>query len=250
MVWICPVCSTCNEEANTQCIVCDEAKPTSVSTGTPDEQRLDKFKEIQEIYRKQLAQADEQRRENDYNLGKVFLVLNNEEKAAEYLTMAADAGHAQAAYELALLYYSAKSLRFDPDKVFYYFSLANELGCEQAQCYLGTCYYYGHGTEVNYKKAVELYRTVADRGDPAGCYSLGYCYYLGHGVTQNYEYALFLFADAAQKKNANAAYMMGYCYEFGTGVSVDRSVAILWYQNAASLGSTHAKDALSRLGAK
>jgi hypothetical protein len=64
--------------------------------------------------------------------------------------------------------------------------LAADQGHAEAQYNLGVMYYKGQGVPQDYAEAVKWYRLAADQGYAEAQYNLGVMYGKGQGVPQNY----------------------------------------------------------------
>ena len=95
-----------------------------------------------------------------------------------YLKQLAKGGDLDSMYNLGHLYYVDK----DYQKALEWFKLAAEQGDTKAQDGLGHLYYNGWGVKKDYQKALEWYKLAAEQGDEYAQYYLGLMYVNGEGV--------------------------------------------------------------------
>ncbi|HUR45046.1 MAG TPA: tetratricopeptide repeat protein [Candidatus Saccharimonadales bacterium] len=107
------------------------------------------------------------------------------EKAAKWLRMAADQGHAGAQIALAELYEAGRGVAKDYAAAMELYQKAANNGSAEAQYNLADMYEFGRGTEKNQKKAAEWFTKSAERGMGLAQFNLGQRYHLGIGVTQD-----------------------------------------------------------------
>ena len=166
------------------------------------------------------------------------------ELSLEELTEMADAGDANALFELGMRFYEGDGVEQSQENAFLLWKKAATQGLALAQCNLGACYGNGYGVKQSYKKAAEWYKKAAEQGDPDAQLNLGIYYYNGNGVRQSYEKAVQLYKKAAEQGNASAQFCLGVCYEFGEGVEQSYEKAAEWYEKAAEQGDPDAKRSL------
>jgi TPR repeat protein len=116
-------------------------------------------------------------------------------------------------YNLGVFYENGDGVPQDDKKAVEWYTKAADAGHDDAQNSLGVCYEFGKGVTQDYKKAVEWYTKAADTGHSGAQYSLGYCYDIGQGVTQDCKKAVELYTKAAKSGNTQAQYTLGLFYE-------------------------------------
>ena len=109
-------------------------------------------------------------------------------------------------------------------------------GHADAQFNLGVMYYNGKGVPQDYKTAVKWYTLAAEQGDADAQFNLGLMYYNGLGVPQDYKTALNWYTLAAEQGVADAQYNLGWMYYKGQGVPQDYVYAHMWRNVVASNG--------------
>lgn len=122
-----------------------------------------------------------------------------------------------------------------------------EAGNADAQFDLGTAYYNGDTGNVDYDQARRWWEKAAARGDKIAQYNLGTLYDEGRGVSQNHRIAAQWYRDAAQQGYAYAQYNLGNLYRDGKGVPQNAYIARDWQEKAAAQGDRDAMYALGSL---
>ncbi len=120
-----------------------------------------------------------------------------------------------------------------------------EAGNADAQFDLGTAYYNGDTGNVDYDQARRWWEKAAARGDKIAQYNLGTLYDEGRGVSQSHRIAAQWYRDAAQQGYAYAQYNLGNLYRDGKGVPQNAYIARNWQEKAAAQGD---RDAMYVLG--
>lgn len=156
-----------------------------------------------------------------------------------YLT-AAEAGNAEAMFNLGWMYTNGQGVSRDDVKAVEWYQKAADLGNVDAMVNLGLMYLFGQGVSPNDAKAAEWFQKAADLGDSVAMSNLGQMYFDGRGVPQNDAKAAELFQKSADLGYAGAMSNLGVMYANGIGVPKDRAKAVEWYQKAADLGEVTA----------
>ena len=120
MSWVCPMCSTSNEDSSTNCMVCDAHKPDKT-----------------EVEERSLLPEDE------YKIGLLSFQADDYTGAFNSFTYAADAEYPPAENELGRCYYLGKGTEKNISSAFYWFSKAAGHDDPAGLYNLGCCYYYG-----------------------------------------------------------------------------------------------------------
>jgi TPR repeat protein len=119
----------------------------------------------------------------------------------------ADAGEAEAQYQLASMYWEGKVVDRDPNESLKWYQRAAEHGHREAQVRLAELYERGEGISQNYERASQWYKKATEEGDIKSEIRLAQLYLKGQGVPQNYAEARKLLEQAAAKKNAEGQYL-------------------------------------------
>lgn len=131
---------------------------------------------------------------------------------------------------------------------------AAEEGHREAAYNLAICYHYGYGVEKDLKTAYQLYLRSALQGYGKGLNLVGDFYAEGLGVRQSWREAIKWYLDAAASDDPTAAgyaeWKLAGILERGNGVEQDLPGAIEWYEKALSHGESRARADLERLGGK
>lgn len=99
-------------------------------------------------------------------------------------------------------------------------------GDAQAQYELGYAYYFGaNGCDKDYAKAFKWYTAAARQGHAKAQFGLGGCYSLGRGVDKDNEQQVYWYKKAAEQGLAEAQTALGECYMYGDGVPLDKKEA-------------------------
>lgn len=122
-------------------------------------------------------------------------------RTLEQTVLAAQAGDADAQYELAEIYRFGKGVEVDIQSSLSWLKLAANQGLADAQYNLGVMYSQGEGGPKNHLQALNCYRLAASQGHALAQYNLGCMYKSGQAVAQDRIAALALFL--LSKKNGN-----------------------------------------------
>jgi TPR repeat protein len=161
----------------------------------------------------------------------------------------ADAGDANAQFNLAILYERGLGVRRDLSEAFTLCHLAAAQGLAAAEVELGRMYARGWGTAQRFGEALQWFEKAADQGDPNGQENLGWLYDQGYGVARDYKIAAKYYRLAAEHGNAEGQYALGELYLFGNGVAKDPIEAYCLFLRA-ELEEKKAADELARLNQK
>jgi TPR repeat protein len=159
----------------------------------------------------------------------------------------ANQGHADAQYNLGLMYYRGEGVPQDYVEAVRWCRLAADQGHAFAQSHLGTMYYKGHGVPQNYVEAAKWYRLADDQGDAFGQHNLGVMYHRGEGLPQNYAEAAKWYRLAADQGHADAQFNLGIMFYKGGGVPQNCVEAAKWCRLAADQGDASAQSNLAVL---
>jgi TPR repeat protein len=168
--------------------------------------------------------------------------------AAEAFGQAADAGHAEAAYEMGLLLkIGRKPIAQDLPRSQRLFLQAAEQGNIPAQYQVAQMFAQGVGVAPNCTQAIGWAHKAAEAGLPAAALLLGELNMADCEGSKNPQEAARWFRVAADKGLANAQFSLGVLYMTGEGVPKDLNQARKWLTAAASKGNTSARFYLGRL---
>ena len=122
-------------------------------------------------------------------------------------------------------------------------SRAAQAGQAQAQYDLALRYEQGAGAAPNPALALQWTRRAALQGHAAAQNNLGALYF----ERGNFRQALHWYQRAALKGHADAQFNLALLYELGRGVPPNPEKAIYWYKLAAAHGHWNAQYNLARL---
>lgn len=111
-------------------------------------------------------------------------------------TDAANAGNAEAMFELYCLYAKGEGVTADDAAAQQWLERAAEAGHGRALYNVGAAYASGRGVERDPAKAVEYYERAAAQDNPRAAAMLGYMFLVGDGIDANVERAREWFDDA------------------------------------------------------
>ncbi|TNH89340.1 hypothetical protein CF138_04580 [Aeromonas hydrophila] len=145
----------------------------------------------------------------------------------------AEAGDADAQFNLGLSYRYGKSIEQDYNKALTWYLKAAEQGHADAQNSLGTMYENGYGVEKNDCEAANWYRKSAEKNNASAQANLGSLYKHGRCVKQSDDEAIYWFRKAAANGSPRGQYNLGLMYRHARGVEQNYVEAVNWYRKAA-----------------
>ena len=122
-----------------------------------------------------------------------------------------------------------------------------ERGHAEAQYNLGLMYDNGRGVSEDDVQAVRWYRMAADQGVALAQHNVGAMYAHGQGIPQDDVEAVRWFTEAADQGLPEAQAALGAMYAAGRGAPQDDVRAVHWYRMAADQGLPEAQAALGLL---
>ena len=169
-------------------------------------------------------------------------------EAVTWLRLAAEQGHAEAQFNLGLMYVRGEGVPQNFAEAVTWFRRAAKQGHAEAQFYLGLMYVRGEGVPEDWAEAVNWVRLAAKQGHAEAQNNLGDMYYYGQGVPWAYAEAAKWYRLAAKQGDAEAQFNLGGMYHNGEGVPRDYVQAHMWYNLAGSAGYADAvklRDAIA-----
>ena len=177
-----------------------------------------------------------------YNVGNHYAmgigVERDYREALRWYTKSADAGFPSAMTAIGSMYEQGYGVEKDGREALTWYQKAADAGDATAMNNIGILYADGKLVEQDIPAATEWLRKAADNGSSAGARNLGLIYYLGYGVEQDYTQALTWFRKAADAGDAAAMHGIGDMYEFGQGIEADAAKADEWHMRALEAGYT------------
>ena len=117
---------------------------------------------------------------------------------SDNLLQNAEAGDAQAQYQIGINYLYGTDVPKDTTKAAEWFAKASEQGFLPAKREYAILLASGDGVEPDMEKAVEYLSLAADKLDPSALYHLGLMYEIGTGVPKDLQKAVRMLAYAAE----------------------------------------------------
>ena len=158
------------------------------------------------------------------------------ERAAPWVTAAANAGLPDAQMRLGRMYLSGEGVAKDEAAGFAWFARAAETGSAEAHNMLGRCYEGGWGVAQSHVRAARHYAIAAEAGDAWAQYNLGHLTLDGLGVARDFARAFQLYSAASAQNHVRAMNLVARCHEQGWGVARDPILARAWYRKSAESG--------------
>ncbi len=157
-------------------------------------------------------------------------------------------GVPEAQHDLAAIYTAGHAgVKQDFKRALFWFEQSANAGVANAAYNLGVLYHQGLGTKPDLAKAISWYTRAADLGHPEGQYNLGIAYIEGVGVKYDPFKANAYFEKAAVQGIMEATYNLGLIHENGLLGKPQPDEALVWYKDAADKGSPEARAALEQL---
>ncbi|MES1909626.1 MAG: hypothetical protein MHM6MM_002334 [Cercozoa sp. M6MM] len=173
----------------------------------------------------------------------------NNKAAALLYRRAAEQGHAQAQYNLGLMYYTGDGVPERHEKARTLFQAAAEQNLPEGQCRFGIMLAKGEGGDANLPRALELFRAAADQGDANAQFNLGMA--LGSGLATNGksdpEAAAEWLRQAADAGHTKAQCYLAGMHLHGNGVPKDTAAAQELFRKAANKGDAESQFQLAIL---
>lgn len=151
-------------------------------------------------------------------------------------------GDAEAQANLGIMLQS----RGEYQRAAYWYQQAAQAGIANAQYNMGTLYFNGEGVPKDYAKAHEWFEKAAQRDNKYAEFQLGITYYTGQGVQKDPTQEIYWYEKAARQGLPAAAYNLGVIYNNGEEVPPDYVRAYAWLL-IAQKGGLDASGALSAI---
>eukprot|EP00002_Diphylleia_rotans_P004088 TRINITY_DN12941_c0_g1_i1.p1 TRINITY_DN12941_c0_g1~~TRINITY_DN12941_c0_g1_i1.p1 ORF type:complete len:882 (+),score=147.42 TRINITY_DN12941_c0_g1_i1:64-2709(+) len=191
--------------------------------------------------------ANEGHHQAQYQLALFYQKTDGGSKSKKYVhwvTKAAEAGNLEAQFSLGSFYADASNPEKNNALSVLWYTRAAELGHTRAQNSLGNRYFKGEGVAPNHQIAVTWYEKSAQQGYATAQNNIGLCYYNGSGVVRDYFKAFEWFKRAAAQNHTVATYHTGLCAQNGQGTPQDIDYAIRCFEQAAKMDYVPAMRAL------
>jgi hypothetical protein len=156
------------------------------------------------------------------------------QKAFRELKAAAEAGQAEAQFDLGVLYAQGRGVQRDLTEATRWYRKAAEQGNAEAEFALGQMYSLGWGVprdEADALRWLEMANDPDSTGPPTD-----WALVEGYGVAKDDKEAAHWYQLAAEKGHAEAQYNLGRLYATAKGVPRDEEQALRWVRAAATQG--------------
>jgi TPR repeat protein len=185
-------------------------------------------------------------------LGAVLLDRGLNREGMQALQHAADAGSAEGAHRLALVFAQGLAgMSRNDQRALELFEKAAALGNQRAQINVGILYFRGQGTARDLVQARSWLEKAAARNDPYALYALGRAMDDSQGpAVADPVRAADLYRRAAELGHPLAAMRYGLALAEGNGVKKDPTAALKWLTYAQTNGVPEAGLALGDLYAR
>ena len=167
-------------------------------------------------------------------------------EATRLFRKAAEQGHGEAQYRLAMLLLSGDGVRRDTAEATRLFRKAAKQGHAKAQFELAVRLFKGDDVPQDKAQAAEWYRKSAGQGLAEAQLNLGDMLSKGDGVPKDEVQAVEWYRKAAGQGLAKAQFNLGVMLFEGDGVPRDPHEAVSWMKKAADQGDGDARAALQR----
>lgn len=262
MSWVCPMCSTSNQEEFKVCFVCDTPRKKKPISKAKQNEMFLKASEFYNSGKYSKAIPHLQKlAENNHIPATVMLakcyqnangVTQDLREAYGWFLKAAKGDDAEAQYEVACCYYLGKGTKRHFFRAMSWLEKAWKNQYIPAIKLLATFYITGEGVDIDCDRALALLKEVeelyqreeTDTEDLELLYFIGLCYVMKEMRKE----ALHYLKRAAENGQIDAMFELGSCYEKGYVFFFKKRRATYWYNQAKDNGHKGAKTALKRMG--
>jgi TPR repeat protein len=211
-----------------------------------------KNKDYQKAYREWKAAADAGQAEAQFDLGVLYAgglgVHRDFTAAASWYRKAAEQGNAEAQYALGQLYSRGWGIPKDQSDAIRWFQMANSVESDGPPTEWASVE--GYGMPQDPQQAAYWYRQAADKGHAEAQFNLSGLYSSGKGVKRDEEQAARWVSASATQGYAPAMENFGERYAAGNGVDKDDQRAYFWLTLAFLHGDKRGEKLRSAEGAK
>ena len=164
-------------------------------------------------------------------------VVADKKRLAETMSKA-NAGNAEASFELSRRYDSGDGVDKDPKESVKWLTKAAEAGHVNAQYNLGILYENGDTVRKDVRQAADWYKKAADQGLADAQFSIGRLYVDGSGGTKDMTAAARYVDKAAEQGLHQAQYTLGMFYLNGEGGLNSKVDGLAWLMVASASGNS------------
>lgn len=174
------------------------------------------------------------------NLGSGSMPALPEALGPQGLRDAAQAGNANAMFEVGSIYAEGRSVPQDYANAVYWYEQSAAKGSAPAAYFLANMLENGTGIEADKAKALFWYQNGAKAGNRMAMHNLAAMHASGSTGKQNFLDAAFWFERAAALGLADSQFNLGMLHARGLGVKQDFQSAYIWFSLAALSGDADA----------
>ncbi|MGP1446989.1 MAG: tetratricopeptide repeat protein [Candidatus Limimorpha sp.] len=164
-----------------------------------------------------------------------------------WVRCAAEQQYAEAFNFLGLIYTHGDGVEPSDEKAYQYYAQAAQLGSPYAMSNLAWAFFTGTGTEIDYKEALKWAKKAEESEIENAKLLLANLYYHGLGTRKNYKKAFALFLPFAQQGDGLSQYYIAQCYLLGQGVELSDAEAAKWFIKAAQQDVPEAQTQLGMM---
>lgn len=165
--------------------------------------------------------------------------------AARWFRAAAEAGSADAQYNLALMLTHGTGIEADPKQALTWYLKAAKSNHVQAQHNTAMMYLEGRGIEADTKTALKWLGSAAAKEHTPSQLVLAQLYHQGRAVARDLKQASYWYRRAALYGNPQAQYSLALLHRGNHGVTQDAAMERYWLQQAATQGHGPAIKAIA-----
>ncbi len=211
-----------------------------------------KEKDYARAYKEWKTAADAGQAEAQFDLGVLYAqgfgVQRDLTEATKWYRKAANQGNAEAEFALGQMYSRGWGVPNDTADAMRWFQMANSVDSEGPPT--GWAAVSGYGVEKDSKQAAKWYRMAADKGHAEAQFNLARLYAAGDGVKKDEEQAARWVSASATQGFAPAMTELGERYAEGRGVTQDDKRAYFWLTLAFLHGDKSVEKTRASEGAK
>ncbi|MGN7611840.1 tetratricopeptide repeat protein, partial [Magnetococcales bacterium HHB-1] len=175
-------------------------------------------------------------------------------RAVALFRKAAQQGHVNAQYNLALLLAQGIGGEKDPVQAIRWLKKSAQQGFADAQNNLGVFYLEGRGVPQNYEQALEWFHKARERGNVDALFNIGVMYDRGLGVKADFAESVRWYWKAAEADSPGAQFVISGMYASGLGrrygFPYDLKKAAIWRERSAKGGWVPAQLAMGHRALK
>ncbi len=139
-------------------------------------------------------------------MGRAQMAARDDERARDYMIVAAQNGIGPAMHNMAILYNGGRGLNFEPSRALHWFEQAETRNILVSRSNLAWFYETGRGGVTDFGRAFELYAINAEAGEAFSQRKLAHFYREGLSGERSVQTALKWFHAAAMNGDLNAMY--------------------------------------------